>query len=265
YAEPGANVLIVAPTEGDDLISLVTTDITGSLGYNRGNDPNEHANPNYSSTMNGTSGSTPVAAGVGALVLQVRPELSYRDVRRVLALSARQCDASSPGWSTNGAGLHVHHSYGFGVVDANAAVALARTITPVGPELSAAAGPATPAVAIPDNSALGVTSSLTLANTGIGHLESVEIEVTIAHARSGDLELTLSKSGGAVDVLHPPHGCLDPDTGAMTCSNIDGFVFTTVRHLDEPADGTWTLSVKDRRSGTTGTLTSWKLRVYGRQ
>jgi kexin len=247
------------------LISLVTTDITGSAGYNRGGDPAEHANANYSSTMNGTSGSTPVAAGVAALVLQVRPELSYRDVRRVLAMSARKCDATSAGWTNNGAGLHVHHSYGFGVVDSNAAVALARTITPVGPELTAAVGPASPGTLIPDNDATGVSSSLTVSNSGIGHLEVVEIEVTIAHARSGDLELTLSRSGGASDVLHPPHGCLDPDTNQQKCSNIDAFVFTSMRHLDEPADGTWTLTAKDRRTGTVGTFTSWKLRVFGRQ
>lgn len=265
YAEPGANVLIVAPTEGNDLVSLVTTDITGSAGYNAGGDVNEHPNPSYSSTMNGTSGSTPVAAGVGALVLQVRPELSYRDVRRVLAMSARKCDASSAGWATNGAGLHVHHSYGFGVVDATAAVALARTITPVGAELTASAGPATPALQVPDNDATGVTSSLTLSNTGIGHLEVVEIEVTATHARSGDLEVTLSRAGGVSDVLHPQHTCLDPSNGSATCATMDAFVFTSMRHLDEPADGTWTLTVKDRRSGTVGTFASWTLRVFGRQ
>ena len=92
----------------------------------------------------------------------------------------------------------------------------------------------------------------------------VEIEVSVAHARSGDLELTLSRTGGATDLLHPPHACLDPGTGATRCSALDAFVFTSVRHLDEPADGVWTLTVKDLVSGTTGTFHSWKLRLYGR-
>ncbi|MFO0601347.1 MAG: S8 family serine peptidase [Myxococcaceae bacterium] len=266
YAEGGANVLIVAPTEGDDFVALTTTDITGAAGYNAGGDPNEHRDPNYSSTMNGTSGSTPVAAGVGALVLQVRPELGYRDVRRVLALSARQCDPTNAGWATNGAGLHVNHEYGFGVVDANAAVALARTIVPVGPELTFEAPVAMPNLAIPDNTGTAVTSNVNVSNSGIGHVEVMEIELTITHARSGDLEVVLSRSGGGVnDVLHPTHGCFNPDTNQMTCNDLDAFVFTTVRHLDEPADGTWTLTVKDKRTGTTGTLVSWKLRIYGRQ
>jgi kexin len=266
YAEGGANVLIVAPTEGDDFVSLTTTDITGADGYNSPGAPNEHPNLDYSATMSGTSGSTPVAAGVGALVLQARPELGYRDVRRVLAMSARKADAASAGWANNGAGLHVHPKFGFGVVDATAAVALARTITPAGPELTVETRLETPGAAIPDNGA-AVTSSTTITNSGIGRIEVIEVEVTIPHARSGDLELILSRTGvtSVTDVLHPSHSCQDPDTGSTACSDIDAFVFTTVRHLDEPADGTWTLSVRDRRANNTGTFASWKLRVFGRQ
>lgn len=265
YAEGGANVLIVAPTEGNDVVGLVTTDITGADGYNVGNNPNEHADPNYSKTMNGTSGSTPVAAGVGVLVLQARPELSYRDVRRVLALSARKNDATSPGWATNGAGLHVNQGYGFGVVDANAAVLLARTITLVGPELTFASPLESPALAIPDDDVTGASSTISVASSGIGHVEWVEIEITIAHTRTADLEILLQKSGGVTDTLHPLHGCVDANFAPGPCSDIDGFVFNSVRHLDEPADGQWTLVVKDRRAGTVGTLTSWKLRIFGRQ
>jgi subtilisin-like proprotein convertase family protein len=266
YAEGGANVLIVAPTEGDDLVALTTTDITGAAGYNPGNDASEHPNANYSSTMSGTSGSTPVAAGVGALVLQVRPELGYRDVRRVLALSARKVDPVNAGWADNAAGLHVHHKFGFGVVDANAAVALARTIPLVGPELAFASPLASPNLAIPDNNATGVSSSITVSNSGIGHIESIEVEVTVnPHPRTGDLELVLSKNGTVSDILHPSHSCLDPDTNTSQCSDIDGFVFLSVRHLDEAADGTWTLSVRDRRANNTGTFASWKLRIFGRQ
>ncbi|GMU62150.1 MAG: hypothetical protein AMXMBFR34_39130 [Myxococcaceae bacterium] len=36
YAESGANVLVSAPTEGNDLVALTTTDITGRSGYNDG-------------------------------------------------------------------------------------------------------------------------------------------------------------------------------------------------------------------------------------
>lgn len=265
YAEGGANVLVAAPTEGNDEIGLVTTDITGADGYNSGTESNEHPDTDYSSTMNGTSASAPLAAGVGALILQVRPELSYRDVRRVLALSARKNDPSSPGWSVNGAGLHIHHAYGFGVVDANAAVLLARSIVPVSGEQLFETPLISPRAPIPDDDLGGMTSSTSVSGTGLSRVEIVEVEVSIAHGRTGDLEIFLEKAGGALDLLHPHHSCVDPETGRpVSCSDIDGYVFTSVRHLDEPADGQWTLSVKDRRQGTTGTLVSWRLRLYGR-
>lgn len=261
YAEGGANVLIVAPTEGDDAIATTTTDVTGADGYNSGTEQGEHANRSYSATMSGTSGSTPLAAGVGALVLQVRPDLSYRDVKRVLAHSARQVDATNSGWSTNGAGLHINHEYGFGAVDADAAVALAQTIALVGPELTASAT-AAPNLAVPDNNTTGVSSSVVITGSNINRVEVVEIEVTLPHPRASDLELVLSRSSGASSTLHSLHRC-ERDRGQEVCAELDGFVFTTVRNLDEPADGTWTLTARDRRSGTTGTLSSWALRIYG--
>ena len=141
---------------------------------------------------------------------------------------------------------------------------LARTIVPVGPEVAWAAPPMSPALAIPDNDATGASSALTVSGSGIGHVETVEVELTIAHTRTSDLEILLQKSGGAQDVLHPLHTCTDPNSGSPTpCTQIDAFVFTSVRHLDEPADGPWTLIVRDRAAGITGTLTSWKLRLYG--
>ena len=258
YAEAGANVLIVTPTEGDDNKALTTTDITGDDGYNRTGDARDYQDRSYTRFFNGTSAATPIAAGIGALLLQARPELSYRDVRRVLAKSARKCDPMNGGWATTAAGLHVNHEYGFGLADAKDAVALARTIELVGPEVTFSA-PWTPAaLPIPD---LGeaVRSSLTVSNSGIGHIEFIEIEVDVDHANSGDVEITLERPGSVSDLLHPTHNC------GTACSDIDHFVFGSVRHLDEAADGTWTLAVKDRRSGTVGTFAGWTIRIYGRQ
>jgi subtilisin-like proprotein convertase family protein len=117
---------------------------------------------------------------------------------------------------------------------------------------------------VPDNDATGVHSNVVVSNSGIGHVEVIEVEANVTHGNSGDLELVLS-NGMTQSVLHPTHECLDPMTNSTQCSFIAPYVFTTVRHLDEPADGRWTLTVKDRKAGTTGTLASWKLRIYGRQ
>ncbi|WP_269497608.1 S8 family serine peptidase [Castellaniella sp. S9] len=127
-------------------------------------------NPNCDyAYMNGTSSAAPTIVGVVALMLSANPDLSWRDVRDILRLSARKVDADyqdrSPapgkaaygarldlvtnamtadqgsaadfkdgstaaplnlGWQRNGAGLEYSDWYGFGVPDAQRAVALAR-------------------------------------------------------------------------------------------------------------------------------------------
>ena len=70
-----------------------------------------------------------MVSGVAALVLQANPNLTWRDVRAILAGTARKNDPTDGGWSTNNAGYHINDNYGFGVVDASAAVTAAKTWT----------------------------------------------------------------------------------------------------------------------------------------
>ncbi len=133
YSSPGASILVGGPsgdprgdgTEDPAAPNLVTTDRRGSLGYNttssEGGDYGQGT-----SAFNGTSGSAPLVSGLVALILSARPELGYRDVQQVLALSARHTDFLDPDLTTNRAGLLVSHNQGFGVPDAGLAVALAK-------------------------------------------------------------------------------------------------------------------------------------------
>lgn len=77
-----------------------------------------------------------MVSGVIALMLEVNPSLSYRDIMHILVESADQVDPSDPEWKSNGANKLVNHSYGFGLVDADRAVAMAMTWTPVVPLIS---------------------------------------------------------------------------------------------------------------------------------
>lgn len=114
---PGANVLVAAPGEG-----TVTTDRLPPDGYN----------PDDSYTdFGGTSAAAPVLSGVVALMLEANPLLGYRDVQEILAYSARETPFMQV--RTNGAenwnmgGLSFSDFFGFGVVDALAAIRLAET------------------------------------------------------------------------------------------------------------------------------------------
>ena len=100
---------------------------------------------NYVSTFNGTSSAAPTISGVVALLLQANPNLTWRDVKHILASTARKVDPLIAGLSTpasgnftpgivveqacvtNKAGYNFHNWYGFGLADAGAAVALAKT------------------------------------------------------------------------------------------------------------------------------------------
>ncbi|MEX2590490.1 MAG: S8/S53 family peptidase, partial [Chitinophagales bacterium] len=70
----GDNLDLVAPG-----VLITSTDMTGSNGY---------TNNNYTLTFNGTSAACPNAAGVGALILSVNPNLGAQDVKAILSLSA---------------------------------------------------------------------------------------------------------------------------------------------------------------------------------
>ena len=81
-----------------------------------------------------------MVSGVTALMLQANPNLTWRDVQHILVNSARHVDPTDPGWTTNRGGQLIHYNFGFGVVDATAAVNMAKTWTNVGPELSVSTG-----------------------------------------------------------------------------------------------------------------------------
>lgn len=260
YSENGANLLVCAPSLGRANHGITTTDRTGDL-------PNDYDPGNYTSTFSGTSSAAPLAAGVIALVLEANPNLGWRDVRQVIAKSARQNDPTDVDWQTNAAGIKVNHKYGFGVIDANAAVTLASGWTNITNPVTPFSQTRAVNVAIPDGAgqtapAFGcsVSDSITVAGSGIGKIEFVEVIFTSNHPYSGDLEVVLSKSGSVSSRLAEAHACKGPCGAGYA----NGWRFGDIRHMDEAADGTWTLQVRDGLAQDVGTFVSWTLRIYGR-
>ena len=263
YSELGANLWISAPGGEDcDTHTITTTDRTGSLGSNTTGAAPDYANTNYTQCMNGTSAATPVVSGVVALMLEARPTLGWRDVRLILAQSARKNDAADAGWTTSATtpAYNFNHKYGFGVANAEAAVNLASSWSNVGTEVTHTTALASPGVAIPDNNATGVSSTIAVASSGITRIEFIEITFSAAnHTYSGDLEIRLTSPAGATvfSRLSEDHTC-DP------CTPYNAWVFGSARHLGEAANGNWTLTVKDLSAVDTGIFQSWRLKFYGR-
>jgi len=271
YSEHGANLWVCAPSLGNNGHAITTTDRTGSLGYNP--DPtitSDYPNTNYTNTFGGTSASVPMASGVVALMLQANPNLGWRDVRLILAQTARKNDPSDSDWTTtNGGMFHINHKYGFGVIDADAAVTAAMSWTNVGSEQHPYTTPlSSPGVPIPDNDPTGVSNIITVSGSNINSIEFIEVTFSASdHTYFGDLEITLkNNTTNTVSILAETHACANADTGApIICQpSYKDWVFGTARHLGEAADGNWTLTVKDLAARDTGTFQSWKLTFYGR-
>ncbi len=279
YSEQGSNLLVSAyGGEFCNSHALTTTDITGAAGENNNgvntNGYTDLPDSNYTKCMNGTSGATPQVSGVVALMLEANPNLTYRDVRLILATTARKNDPTEQSWGQNGAGLHINQNYGYGAVDTLAAVNAALTWTSVGgaTSLVTKSGSKATAVPIPDgagtaaNPAYGApaTSTITLAGSGISKIEFVDVTVAANHAEFGDLKITLTSPMLTSSTLVIPHVC-SGTTGLCGASSdlTAGFRFNVARLINETADGDWILSVSDGRAGNTGSLTSWSITVYG--
>ena len=274
YSEKGSNLWVCAPSKdgGDqehrDHRGIVTTENSDR----------------YRSNFSGTSAAAPIVSGVAALLRQANPDLTWRDLKLILAASARKNDAANSGWEEGsrkyGVGssadrYHFNHEYGFGMVDAKAAVDIARGWTNV-PTLESVNAVSQAAVTIPPPSGSTlqtVTTTLTL-NTGIRFTEFVEVNTDFDHTSFRDMEIELVSPSGVVSTLTVPFNtrhytatCERPDGSTYDCTyyvRLDGeFRFGSARHLGEDPNGQWRLRLTDHFPDLGGTLRSWNLKVHG--
>lgn len=249
----------------------------------------------YSASMNGTSSAAPTVAGVAALMLAANPELGWRELRDILIRTARTDMLTAPpvvalpladgdyladdGWQRNAAGRLFSNWYGFGLVDAAAAVQAAQEYRPpMGPftdtqwiSSSEAANPGNAAAqafqnngqAVPPDSIHGATLTIDVPHDLT--IESVVAEVFLTgEAPFHDLGVEVISPSGTRSVLLNPHSAF-ADSPASSAQ--EGLLLASNAFYDEPAAGVWTLRVVDinSRQNTTSNanLKHWRLRVYG--
>lgn len=256
YSEAGATLLVCAPSKGSDKqFGIFTTDVTGNLGYNRSAVEDEVAHLSYTRQFGGTSAAAPMVSGVVALMLEANPSLGWRDVRYILASTAQRNDFADPEWSLNGAGFHINHNYGFGLVDASAALDAAERWVNLPASLETEGASIVEKI-IPDGLQQGLESEVHIIDSLIVEFIDVVFDAP-DHPRIGDLTITLTSPSGTTSILSERHNQL---FGLFRYAD---WRFGTVRHLGERSDGKWQLKVQDLRSGESGKWKKWRLRVHG--
>ncbi|WP_419944990.1 cadherin domain-containing protein [Candidatus Poriferisodalis sp.] len=259
FTESGPNLWVCAPS-GD------TTPKAG-IPFRLPSDTELATTGVYSryESVGGTSAATPIVAGTAALLRDVDSTLSWRDVKLILAASARKNDAADTGWETGASkrgaagDYSFNHKYGFGVVDVSTAVALAESWTKVPKMRTAVAEDGTSRSVAGTNGSIVSTVSL---GGDVDFVEAVEVNIDFAAPEFRDLRIELESPSGAVSVLSTDASECQVRIGGCPLTGV--FRFGSARHLGEDPRGTWTLRVVDQIvGGVANTVKSWELRVYG--
>ncbi len=313
YSTAGANVMVSAPSGeyGRFSPAMVTTDqmtcINGYSGFNGSsiagfsgaygeefaasqfpfNYPGHVDNPscNYTSTFNGTSSAAPNASGVVSLILSANSDLTWRDVRHILATTSTKVDPENEpvvlevadgtfvahqGWIENAAGYNFNNLYGFGRVDAGEAVKMAKTysnnlgtlsITDWQGLGSAMSGEAALNLPIPDNNATGQVQNIVVEDDVT--IEGMQFKFDISNTDMGyglpdntqtsagnDLAIEVTSPSGTKSVLLSSKQALLYPAASFTDGYQPGYilkdaVFLSNAFYGESTKGTWSIRVLD--------------------
>jgi Ca2+-binding RTX toxin-like protein/subtilisin-like proprotein convertase family protein len=263
YSSYGAALLVSAfGTPGE----VVTTDRVGAAGYN-GSD--------FTYGFNGTSSAAPMVTGVISLMYDANGALGWRDVQSILASSARQVGSEvgagiagseryawnfNAAGTWNGGGMHFSNDYGYGLVDALAAVRLAETwllgnstAQTTSNEFTNTMDVLNASTVIPDGNATGLsfTGNAIFDDT----VDRVTVQMTLNTTFTGDLEVYLTSPDGTVSLLIADTGGGNDFNGTWT--------FESQAFRGERAAGNWTVRVVDDAGGDALTVSDIVIRTFG--
>ncbi|KAK1236417.1 pheromone processing endoprotease [Marasmius sp. AFHP31] len=271
YSEACAANMVVAYSSGSAK-HIVTTD--------RGKN-------SCSKSHGGTSAAAPNAVGVIALALEVRPDLTWRDIQHLCVQTARMINPEDPDWEKTAQGRLYSYKYGFGALDAGLFVTAAkewRNVKPQAwlkmPTVIHGDGKMTedqqysggiPITQLTDpqregersDPNAGVKSVITvtkemLQTANFETLEHIQVKVWIHHARRGDVEVEIVSPNGILSVLG---GRRADDADA---DGYPGWTFMSVKHWGENPVGNWTIRVSDQSNPErSGHFLGWNMMFWG--
>ena len=242
----------------------------------------------------GTSFSAGMVSGVVALMLEANPELTWRDVKHILAKTALQIDHGNQqkyplidingvrveeGWRTNDAGFTFHNAYGFGLINGKNAIKMAEDykIGQLGKFKKYShiySGPLE--WDLKPNTDYGDT----LNQSDSGTVEAVRVEMHLKTEHFSDLSIALVSPSGTRSVLMTPFNGIEI-IPPVTPTNFYGYrkegsyiELSSNAFYGEPLKGDWKIEVYDHvvnpnkqgreiTSNSVTRLNYWKLKLYG--
>ncbi|KAM3459386.1 hypothetical protein NHJ6243_006986 [Beauveria neobassiana] len=210
----------------------------------------------------GTSAAAPLAAGIFALVMQVRPDLTWRDLQYLALETAIKVDDPNADWQNTTIGKHFSHTFGYGKIDSYGIVERAKTWELVKPQ----AWFFSPWIHVKTNipqGDVGLTSTFEvteemLKKANLARLEHVTVTMNIDHTRRGDL---------SVDLISPNKVVSHIATTRKLDSHGAGYVdwtFMSVAHWGETGVGNWAIVVRDSTvNDYIGNFVDWHLKLWG--
>jgi hypothetical protein len=199
YSEPGACLFAVAPSSGGQK-GITTTDLMGSYGYSQ---------TECTNNFGGTSSAAPLAAGIFAVLLELNPRFTMRDIQHLIYKTRTENS----------------HEMGFGVLNLPRLIVEAkRHVSPPGAKEYWTEKSKNGKFVIP---------------TKMEFIERVMLVASITHGRRGQLGISMTSPSGQKSVFSELHN--DLHRGSFT------WTYHTVRSFGEKneAGQTWEVKVED--------------------
>ncbi|GMR53523.1 hypothetical protein PMAYCL1PPCAC_23718, partial [Pristionchus mayeri] len=208
----------------------------------------------------GTSASAPLAAGIVALTLQANPSLTWRDMQHIVVRTARPLFLRAGDWQVNGVGRNVSHSFGYGLMDAQAMVLAAKSWVTVPEQHRCAQYYPSRFKSIPHGNRLqlqlytdGCETSPEHAVTYVEHVQAI---VTLKAPKRGDVQIYLTSPSGTRSTLLTKRARDTSRTGFVE------WAFMSTHSWGELASGLWILDI-DNDGWDDAELIKWDLVIYG--
>ncbi|KAI0849633.1 peptidase S8/S53 domain-containing protein [Daldinia vernicosa] len=246
YSEKCSAQLVVTYSSGSG-DAIHTTDVGENQCYNG---------------HGGTSAAAPLAAGIFALALEVRPDLSWRDMQYIAMQSAVPVDLDTGDWQPTTIGKNFSHTFGYGKVDSYALVETAKSWKNVKPQAWFYSPWLHVNKDIPQgDKGLSVTFEVTkdmLKEANLERLEHVTVTMNVEHTRRGDLSVDLISPDNVVSHISATR------KHDVSKEGYNDWTFMSVVHWGESGIGKWTLIVRDSVvNDDSGKFIDWHLKLWG--